>query len=192
MRRRRARPGVRAEARGARVLRRGAALFAPLGRASRRPWRRPRARRPFPRARARLPVARRRRTLASDWRDPRRDCRNARRSGAFSTRCAKGSAGLLRLGRPVYRARENRGRKAMIDEETKDDPARPAGAPVNRDARRDPGVIEGEIAAREAERNRAAAEPDGGRERSVRTSAPPPAPLRAPALAVSWAARSPG
>ena len=35
----------------------------------------------------------------------------------------------------------------MIDEETKDDSAASAGAPVNRDARPDPGVIEGEIAA---------------------------------------------
>ena len=61
--------------------------------------------------------------------------------------CAKGSAGLLPLGRPVYRARENRGRKAMIDEETKGDWSQSAGAPVNRDARPDPGVIEGEIAA---------------------------------------------
>ncbi len=37
----------------------------------------------------------------------------------------------------------------MVDEEIKDVPAGPAGAPVNRDARREPEVIEGEIAARE-------------------------------------------
>lgn len=37
----------------------------------------------------------------------------------------------------------------MIDEETKGDSAQSAGAPVNRDARPDPGVIEGEIAGRE-------------------------------------------
>jgi hypothetical protein len=37
----------------------------------------------------------------------------------------------------------------MVDEETQDVSAGPAGAPPNRDSRRDPGVIEGEIAARE-------------------------------------------
>ena len=37
----------------------------------------------------------------------------------------------------------------MVDEETQDVSRAPAGAPPNRDARRDPGVIEGEIAARE-------------------------------------------
>lgn len=39
----------------------------------------------------------------------------------------------------------------MVDEEIKDASAGPTGAPVNRDARREPDVIEGEIAAREAE-----------------------------------------
>ena len=39
----------------------------------------------------------------------------------------------------------------MVDEEIKDVSAGPTGAPVNRDARREPDVIEGEIAAREAE-----------------------------------------
>ena len=39
----------------------------------------------------------------------------------------------------------------MVDEEIKDVSAGPTGAPVNRDARREPEVIEGEIAAREAE-----------------------------------------
>ncbi len=38
----------------------------------------------------------------------------------------------------------------MVDEETQDVAARRAGAPINRDARPDPGVIEGEIAARNA------------------------------------------
>ena len=38
--------------------------------------------------------------------------------------------------------------------------------PVNRDARRDPGVIEGEIAAREPSRRRGAAGSGGGRKRS--------------------------
>jgi hypothetical protein len=37
----------------------------------------------------------------------------------------------------------------MIDEETQGDSAASAGAPVNRDARREPEVIEGEVAARE-------------------------------------------
>src|SRR5580704_4596323 len=35
----------------------------------------------------------------------------------------------------------------MVDEEIKDVSAGPTGAPVNRDARREPEVIEGEIAA---------------------------------------------
>ena len=39
----------------------------------------------------------------------------------------------------------------MVDEETEDVAARRAGGPVNRDARPDPGVIEGEIAARGAD-----------------------------------------
>ena len=39
----------------------------------------------------------------------------------------------------------------MVDEEIKDVSDGPAGAPVNRDARREPEVIDGEIAAREAE-----------------------------------------
>ena len=36
----------------------------------------------------------------------------------------------------------------MVDEEIKDLSAGPAGAPANRDARREPDVIEGQIAAR--------------------------------------------
>jgi hypothetical protein len=39
----------------------------------------------------------------------------------------------------------------MVDEEIRDASAGPTGAPVNRDARREPEVIEGEIAGREAE-----------------------------------------
>ena len=39
----------------------------------------------------------------------------------------------------------------MVDEEIKDVSGGPTGAPVNRDSRREPEVIEGEIAAREAE-----------------------------------------
>jgi hypothetical protein len=42
----------------------------------------------------------------------------------------------------------------MVDEEIKDVSGGPTGAPVNRDARREPEVIEGEIAAREAEDNK--------------------------------------
>jgi hypothetical protein len=50
----------------------------------------------------------------------------------------------------------------MVDEEIEDVPAGPTGAPVNRDARREPEVIEGEVAAR------------GGGE-----SEPPPDPVAA-------------
>jgi len=39
----------------------------------------------------------------------------------------------------------------MVDEETEDVSPAPAGAPPNRDARRDPGVIEGELPGREAD-----------------------------------------
>ena len=39
----------------------------------------------------------------------------------------------------------------MVDEEIKDVSGGPTGAPVNRDSRREPEVIEGEIAARDAE-----------------------------------------
>src|SRR5260221_9905655 len=39
----------------------------------------------------------------------------------------------------------------MVDEEITDVSAGPTGAPVNRDGRREPDVIEGEIAARDAE-----------------------------------------
>jgi len=41
----------------------------------------------------------------------------------------------------------------MIDEETQGDSAASAGAPVNRDARREPDVIEGEVTARDAREN---------------------------------------
>ena len=39
----------------------------------------------------------------------------------------------------------------MVDEEIKDVSAGPTGAPVNRDARPEPEVIEGEIAGRETD-----------------------------------------
>ena len=57
------------------------------------------------------------------------------------------SASFLRLARPVYRASHDSGRKAMTGEEAHDVASGTAGgAPVNRDMRRDPGVIEGEVA----------------------------------------------
>jgi len=69
---------------------------------------------------------------------------------------------------------------ATIDEETKGDPAESAGAPVNRDARPDPGVIEGEVAAREADETKpprdaaaaqSAARPEAAPARPPRASA---------------------
>ena len=77
---------------------------------------------------------------------------------------------------------------ATIDEETKGDPAESAGAPVNRDARREPEIIEGEIAARETnERDPPSDAPgsavrvepprDGAaHEQSARPETAPPAP----------------
>ncbi|MFY9969928.1 MAG: hypothetical protein WAK41_11055, partial [Roseiarcus sp.] len=42
-----------------------------------------------------------------------------------------------------------KGANAMVDEESQDVASDPAGgAPVNRDRQRDPGVIDGEVAAR--------------------------------------------
>jgi len=61
---------------------------------------------------------------------------------------------------------------ATIDEETKGDPAESAGAPVNRDARPDPGVIEGEVAARETNPSEAP------RDAAAAESAAPPEPAR--------------
>ena len=65
----------------------------------------------------------------------------------------------------------------MVDEEIEDVPAGPTGAPVNRDARREPEVLEGEIAARE--KNDSQPPPDST---GAETSAdPPPAkPARGP------------
>jgi hypothetical protein len=54
----------------------------------------------------------------------------------------------------------------MVDQETKDVSAGPAGAPVNRDARREPEVIEGEIAARESDDGGSAAESAAAKSRS--------------------------
>ena len=78
----------------------------------------------------------------------------------------------------------------MVDEETQDVAAKRAGAPVNRDARPDPGVIEGEIAARGARRRRAVA----GRDRSGGSNfgRRRPQSLSALALVLSRPARSRG
>src|SRR5580700_11787508 len=51
----------------------------------------------------------------------------------------------------------------MVDEEIKDASAGPTGAPVNRDARREPEVIEGEIAASAAAPSPKAAPRNGAR-----------------------------
>ena len=63
----------------------------------------------------------------------------------------------------------------MVDEETQNVSVGPAGAPVNRDARPDPGLIEGEIAARKTDEKdppRAArAEASGARARPQQASA---------------------
>jgi len=68
----------------------------------------------------------------------------------------------------------------MVDEETQDVAASRAGAPVNRDARPDPGVIEGEIAARGAHEDGpspAAAEPasEAATQEAATQSEPAPA-----------------
>jgi hypothetical protein len=47
----------------------------------------------------------------------------------------------------------------MVDEEIKDVSAGPTGAPVNRDARREPEVIEGEIAARDPDDSASSPDP---------------------------------
>jgi len=54
----------------------------------------------------------------------------------------------------------------MVDEEIKDVSAGPTGAPVNRDARREPDVIEGEIAARDAEESVLSPDPTAAEPRS--------------------------
>ncbi len=67
----------------------------------------------------------------------------------------------------------------MIDEDTKGNSAQSAGAPVNRDPRPDPGVIEGEIAARETSETGPQTEP-GVAESKVE----PPAQAAAPRAGV--------
>ena len=51
----------------------------------------------------------------------------------------------------------------MVDEEINDVSAGPTGAPVNRDARREPEVIEGDIAAREPDDSVVVSGPESGR-----------------------------
>jgi hypothetical protein len=63
----------------------------------------------------------------------------------------------------------------MVDEEITDVSAGPTGAPVNRDARREPDVIEGEIAARDGEESVLSPNPT-----AAETRADPPAPKAAP------------
>src|SRR6478752_6284817 len=62
----------------------------------------------------------------------------------------------------------------MVDEEIKDLSAGPTGAPVNRDARREPDVIEGEIAARGTDDNVSPPDPPADEPRPATTIAPAP------------------
>ena len=77
----------------------------------------------------------------------------------------------------------------MVDEEIKDVSAGPTGAPVNRDARREPEVIEGEIAARGPDDS---GSPPDRRRAETRADLRPAEPRRALALVVFSAARSLG
>ena len=81
----------------------------------------------------------------------------------------------------------------MVDEETQDVAARRAGAPVNRDARPDPGVIEGEIAARGAHEDVPSPARPRRQQAATQSASPrPPPPSRSElALALSRPARSP-
>src|ERR1700722_5056091 len=63
----------------------------------------------------------------------------------------------------------------MVDEEIQDASAGPTGAPVNRDVRREPDVIEGEIAARDAEDSKSSLDAT-----TAETRADPPAARAAP------------
>jgi hypothetical protein len=64
----------------------------------------------------------------------------------------------------------------MVDQETKDVSAGPAGAPVNRDARREPEVIEGEIAARETDGSEPPPDPPAPESSAESSLAPAAAP----------------
>ena len=65
----------------------------------------------------------------------------------------------------------------MVDEEIKDLSAGPTGAPVNRDARREPDVIEGEIAARGTDDHESPPDPPAAE--PLPAAAPAPAPRAA-------------
>ncbi len=73
----------------------------------------------------------------------------------------------------------------MIDEQTKGDSAQSAGAPVNRDARPDPGVIEGEVARRETNETEPPPEPSAAENGAAPRPAPAAAPPRAGARGFS-------
>ena len=73
----------------------------------------------------------------------------------------------------------------MVDEEIKDVSAGPTGAPVNRDARPEPDVIEGEIAGRETDDSKSSPYTTA----AETSAAPPPRRLRALAPVVYWLAR---
>ena len=64
----------------------------------------------------------------------------------------------------------------MVDQETTDVSAGPAGAPVNRDARREPEVIEGEIAARETDGSEPPPDPPAPESSAEPSLAPAAAP----------------
>jgi hypothetical protein len=64
----------------------------------------------------------------------------------------------------------------MVDEEITDVSAGPTGAPVNRDARREPEVIEGEIAARDADESVPSPDPTGAENRAGARAAARAAP----------------
>jgi hypothetical protein len=64
----------------------------------------------------------------------------------------------------------------MVDEEIEDVPAGPTGAPVNRDARREPEVIEGELAGREKDHTESP--PDSTRAETRADSPPAAKPAR--------------
>ena len=94
----------------------------------------------------------------------------------FFEGCARRSAGSLPSGRPVYRAHEKtESARRWSTRKSNDVSAGPTGAPVNRDARREPEVIEGEIAAREPDDSVSAAGPA-----AAETRADPPARRAAP------------
>ena len=135
---------------GSRVLRRGAALLAPIGRA------RGRTRQGFwrggavSRASPLLPLGRCGRAAQGARRGPHRGRRNARRGGAFSPVIPRPPRVSFPWGLPYIRPRKIEDASRWSTRKPRTLRPDAAGAPVNRDARPDPGVIEGEIAARGA------------------------------------------